>query len=98
VLTWGFDVLVRLILGFWVEKDLGHYVVRGDLVRSMRLASDTGLANLELIRQCRQRGCKISFTGVMKVRPRLSGESKVTNARTVVRTLWEMCKLRWRAS
>ena len=96
VLTWGFDLMVRLILGFWIDKTVGIYLVRGDVVRSMTLFSDTGLANLEVILNCRARGCRIVTTGVMHARPRLSGDSKVTNLPTIVRTLREMMKLRWR--
>jgi glycosyltransferase involved in cell wall biosynthesis len=96
VLTFGFDLLVRLILGFWVDKGIGYYIVRGDLVRDMTIVSDTGLANLEVIMQCRRGGGRVATSGVMQVRPRLSGRSKVTNVRTVLRTLWEMWKLRWR--
>lgn len=96
VLTWGFDVMVRLILGFWIDKTVGIYLVRGDVVRSMALFSDTGLANLEVILNCRARGCRIATSGVMQARPRLSGASKVTNLRTIIRTLCEMMKLRWR--
>lgn len=96
VLTWGVDWMVRLILGFRHDNTVGVYVVRGDVVRSMPLHSDTGLVNLEVILHCRQRGCVIASSGVTRARPRLSGESKVTNLRTIVRTLWEMVKLRWR--
>lgn len=96
VLTWGVDWMVRLILGFWLDNTVGIYVVRGDLVRSMPLYSGTGLANLEVILQCQNRGCKIARSGVTETRPRLSGESKVTNLPTIFRTLWEMLKLRWR--
>lgn len=96
ILTWGFDLMVRLILGFWIDKTVGIYLVRGDVVRSMTLFSDTGLANLEVILTCRARGCRIVTTGIMQARPRLSGVSKVANLPTVARTLWEMLKLRWR--
>ena len=95
-LTWGFDLLVRVILGFWIDKDVGIYLVRGDLVRSLTLVSDTGLANLELILHCRQQGRRVTRGGVTRFRQRLSGQSKVANVSTVARTLWEMVKLRWR--
>lgn len=96
VLTWGVNWMIRLILGFWPDNTVGIYVVRGDLLRSMPLHSDTGLVNLEVMLYCRDRGCSIAKSGVTQARPRLSGESKVTNLRTIVRTLWEMMKLRWR--
>lgn len=96
MLTWGVGWMMRLILGFWPDNSVGIYVVRGDLVRSMPLYSDTGLVNLEVILHCQDRGCSIATSGFTHARPRLSGESKVTNLRTIVRTLWEMFKLRWR--
>lgn len=95
-LTWAFDLMVRVVLGFWIDKDVGIYVVRGDLLRSLTLVSDTGLANLEVILQCRQRGGRVGRVGVTRFRQRLSGESKVANFATVARTLREMGKLRWR--
>lgn len=96
VLTWGVNWMARLILGFWPDNTVGIYVVRGDLVRSMELYSNTGLVNLEVILHCKDRGCSIVSSGYTRARPRLSGESKVTNLRTIVHTLWEMLKLRWR--
>ena len=91
-LTWGLNVLMRLILGF-VPDATAIYVVRGDLLRTMDLQSDTGLANLEVLLYCRHWNRKIR-SGVTWTRPRLSGESKVTNARTMWRTLVEMFQLR----
>lgn len=93
VLTYGVNLVARLLLGFTPSAVTGIYVVRGDLLRSMELQSDTGLANLEVFIYCQHQDCKIR-SGVMQVRPRLSGESKVTNVRTISRTFWEMFKLR----
>jgi len=92
VLTFGLNLVMRLILGF-VPDATGIYIVRGDLLRKMDLQSDTGLANLEVLLYCRQLKCRIR-TGLTHIRPRLSGTSKVTNAKTMARTLWEMLKLR----
>lgn len=92
VLTFGLNVLMRLILGF-VPEPTTIFIVRGDLLRRMELQSNTGLANLEVRLYCQMWGCRIR-TGPTQVRPRLSGESKVTNVRTMVRTFWEMAKLR----
>jgi glycosyltransferase involved in cell wall biosynthesis len=92
VVTFSMNVLMWLLLGF-VPKAAGIYVVRGDLVRRMSLQSDTGLANLEIQLYCREWGFPIAW-GVTHVRPRLSGESKVLNARTMFRTFCEMAKLR----
>ena len=91
-LTFGFDALTRILLGF-VPDAITVYIVRGELLRRMDLQSDTGLANLEVRLYCQMWGCRVR-SGHARVRPRLSGESKVTNARTMVRTFWEMVKLR----
>ena len=95
-MSWGFDLLMRMILGHTIDKTVGISLVRGDVVRSMTLFSDTGLANLEVILTCRARGCRIATSGTMTARPRLIGASKVTNLPTIERTPWEMMKLRWR--
>ena len=92
VLTFGLNVLMRLILGF-VPDPITALIVRGDLLRRMDLQSNTGLANLEVRLYCRMWGCRIR-TGPTQVRPRLSGQSKVTNVPTMIKTFWEMAKLR----
>jgi glycosyltransferase involved in cell wall biosynthesis len=95
-LTWGVNLTTRLILGFPHDGNMGIYVVRGDVVRSMPLHSNTGLANLEVVLYCRHRKLKVGKSGVTHARPRLSGQSKVTNLPTIVKTMWEMWKLRRR--
>jgi dolichol-phosphate mannosyltransferase len=95
VLTWGVELMLRIILGFIPEAS-GIYMVRGDLVRRMPLKSNTGLANLEVILFCQHWQRRIGKAGVTRARPRLSGASKVTNLPTILRTLFEMAKLRWR--
>lgn len=95
-LTWGVNWTSRLLLGFWPDDSVGIWVVRGDLLRSMPLYSDTGLVNLEIILHCKAQKRSIVLSGVTQARPRLSGASKVTNLRTIVRIFWEMWKLRRR--
>lgn len=96
LLTWGVDLMMLLLLGFKYDGQVGIYVVRGDVVRSIPLFSETGLANLEVVLYCQDRKLKIGKSGVTHTRPRLSGQSKVTNLPTILRTLWEMWRLRWR--
>lgn len=96
LLTWGVALMMRVILGFWHDGSFGIYIVRGDLVRSIPLYSNTGLANLEVLLYCQDRKLKIGKSGVTQTRPRLSGTSKVTNLPTILKTLWEMWRLRWR--
>lgn len=91
VLTYGFNLLVRLLLGF-VPDEVLIYVIRGDLVRRMDLRSDTGLANLEVLLHCKEWGSR-TRSSVASARPRLSGVSKVANLRTMVRILLEMFQL-----
>lgn len=92
LLSSGVNVLIRHLLGISPEGITGIYVVRGDLLRSMRLHADTGLVNIEVVIECRQARCEIR-SAVIQVRPRLSGESKVTNVATMTRTFWELVKL-----
>ena len=94
VLTKGWHVLMTLLAGADLRGRDGIYVIRTSLVQQMRLHSSTGLVNLEILMLCHQRGARI-HEGVMHASPRLSGESKVTNVRTVVKVLWEMVKLRF---
>jgi len=95
VLTWGLSWASRLLMGFWPDESVGSYVVRRDILRTIPLRSDTGLVNLEVLLYCKSHHCRIGRSGVTQARPRLSGESKVTNLPTIWRTLLEMWKLRW---
>ena len=95
-LSAGANLLIRIFLGISPQEVTGIYIVRGDVLRTLPLYSDTGLANLEVVIQCR-RSRRAIRSGVIIVRPRLSGESKVTNLRTTLQTLWEMVKLRFKA-
>jgi glycosyltransferase involved in cell wall biosynthesis len=93
LLTWGFTGVSRLILGFDFSATEGIYAIRGDLLRSLPLSSDTGLVNVEVFIWCSLKK-SIIRTGTMQARPRLSGKSKVTNLRTIGFYFWEMFKLR----
>jgi len=92
-LSAGAILLGRLLLGVSLDSITGIYVVRGDVLRQLPLHSETGLANVEIVMRCREMGRKI-VSGVTQVRPRLSGESKVTNLSTTLQTIYEMAKLR----
>jgi glycosyltransferase involved in cell wall biosynthesis len=95
LLSAGFSGMSRLLLGFDPSELMGIYVIRGPLVRELDLRSDTGLMNTELQMKCFARGCRVKY-GSTRVRPRLSGESKVTGARAIARCFFEMVKLRAR--
>ena len=93
ILSTGFAAFVRWILGFDTSSVLGVYVIRNRVLRQIALQSNTGLANIELVMGCLAKKCAVKY-GELHVRPRLSGESKVTNLRTVARTFVEILKLR----
>jgi glycosyltransferase involved in cell wall biosynthesis len=92
-LSAGAIMLIRLLIGISPDGITGIYAVRGAVLRQLQLYSDTGLANIEVVMRCREMGCTIA-TSVTQVRPRLSGESKVTNLSTILQTLYELTKLR----
>ena len=95
-LTQGVNWISRIVLGFWPEQSYGAWVIKGDVLRAIPLHSETGLVNLEIILYCRASGKSMALSGVQTVRPRLSGESKVTNLRTILNIFREMWRLRWR--
>ena len=92
--TYGFHRLTNLIVGFNIEGMEGIYVIRRAILQHMELHSNTSLVNLEVIMQAVRRGCRIQ-SGEIGIRPRLSGESKMTNWRAIARVFREMLKLRW---
>lgn len=56
-----------------------------------RFQSTTGVVNFEILEHFEGNGDRIEFENIT-VRPRLSGESKVTNLRTVLATLRDMLR------
>jgi glycosyltransferase involved in cell wall biosynthesis len=95
-LTLGVNWISRILLGFWPEQSYGMWVIKGDVLRAIPLHSETGLVNLEIILYCRAHGKAMALSGVSQARPRLSGESKVTNLPTILNIFREMWRLRWR--
>ena len=95
VLTFGFQLLTRVLTGFDPSEMGGIYVIRRSVLQALRLRASTGVLNYEVLMQCAARRCEIR-SGLMETRPRLSGRSKVTNLRTITRTVWELAKLRMR--
>jgi len=95
-LTLGVNWISRILLGFWPDQSYGVWAIKGDVLRVIPLHSETGLVNLEIILYCKEHGKKIALSGVTRARPRLSGQSKVTNLPTILNIFWEMWRLRWR--
>lgn len=90
-----FGWLTRVMTGFDSAEMSGIYVIRRSVLQAMPLVSDTGVVNFEVVIRASRRGCSLQ-SGWTKVRPRLSGSSKVTNLRTMCRTAWELARLRVR--
>jgi hypothetical protein len=82
-----------LLVGFDLSGMEGLYVVRRELLKNMKLRSNTPLLNLEIIMQCVARGCRVA-RGEMHVLPRLSGQSKMATWRSILKIILEIVKLR----
>jgi glycosyltransferase involved in cell wall biosynthesis len=93
VLSWGFRLCIRVILGANPEKLTGIYIVRGDIVRALPLHARTALVSLEIYLHCLYSGCKMKH-GATTICPRLSGVSKIANASGIWKSFWEMIQLR----
>ena len=94
VLSFGNRLLTRLILGFDLTGMEGIYVVRRDVLSSLDLSSKSGFLVPELIAKCHWRGYQIRRGVQRYYRTRLSGVSKVTNLRTVIKSFRDMIRLR----
>lgn len=70
-------------------------LMRRGVPAELPLSSSSGFVNFELLLMAARRGRKIE-TVIIGCRPRIGGESKVNNWRTILRTLRELVKLRCR--
>jgi glycosyltransferase involved in cell wall biosynthesis len=93
-LTRSFHWLTRRLTGFDPTGMDGIFVIRRDVLQQIPLHSTTGLVNNELLMHCVRRRCTMR-SGTMQTNPRISGVSKVVNARTMAKILWELLTLRW---
>jgi glycosyltransferase involved in cell wall biosynthesis len=89
-----FGWLTRALTGFDAAEMSGVYVIRREILQAMPLRSETGVVNFEIVIRASRSGCGIG-SGWTTVRPRLSGASKVTNPRTMLKVVWELLKLRF---
>jgi len=93
LLTWGFHLCARIIVGYDFRRLTGISMFRGPLARAIVQHSSTGLINLEILMYCVHSGAKMRH-GEIIVHRRLSGKSKVTGAANIWKLLAEMVKLR----
>lgn len=92
ILTKSWRKILHDILGVDL-KDYISYIIQRDLVEEVTKGNNsTGLFNLLII--SRSISSKInSVDDFIKLRPRISGSSKVNNPATILKTIWELGKL-----
>ncbi len=92
IMSKGWRLMIRMLLGHTPGTGV-LYAFRRSLLNEVALVSSTGLLNIEFPMKVSRRGYKIA-RGQISVRPRLSGNSKVANTRTIIKVAWEILKLR----
>ena len=93
LLTWCFQKLCTLLVGFNPSRYSGVYLLRGAFIRSLTLYSKTGLVGLEILAHSFQRRADMRLTETT-VCHRLSGRSKVATFEGIVKQVWELFKIR----
>jgi glycosyltransferase involved in cell wall biosynthesis len=87
--------LMMWIVGFDLSGKEGSFMIRNEVLQKLRLTSSTGVLIEETLMQCYSNGLTIKESTIT-VKPRMSGQSKVTNISTYFKTLWEILKLRFK--
>ncbi len=93
VISRCFHALILLLFRFDASRMSGLFIIRKDVFNQLKPRSTDVFLNYELPLLCVQRGRPLEFITI-PVRPRQAGASKVVNARTIGRILWEMMRLR----
>jgi dolichol-phosphate mannosyltransferase len=85
---------MRVMFAFDPYGFSGVYLVRKRLLRGMSLLSTTAVQNYAVAIHCRKNRCRIRQMPAA-IHSRLSGKSKVANLPTMLRTLYDILKLRF---
>jgi dolichol-phosphate mannosyltransferase len=93
VISRCFHALILLLFRFDASRMSGLFIIRKDVLEQLRPRSIDVFLNYEIPLLCVHRGRPVAFI-TLPVRPRQAGVSKVVNARTIGRILWEMGRLR----
>lgn len=93
LITYGFLLCLRLVLGIEVQANICYFVIRGDVLKTLHLHMDSGIVNVEVLVRCRDQGRKIIYD-LVEGRIRDSGHSKMANIATIMKTFREMLALR----
>ena len=86
--SWRF--IIKTLLQFDVN-DISMYAFRRKILSSITLISSTGFLNLEFPIKAIKSGVKVKYYNI-RLRPRLSGKSKVNNISTIIRSFLEIIK------
>jgi dolichol-phosphate mannosyltransferase len=96
VLSSGYRVVARAILGQRADYT-GTMLFRRSLLFGATVTSDTFVANIEFPLKVLNRGATVAVVR-FDPSPRLSGTSKVTGAKRILRVVSELCSLRLRGT
>lgn len=94
ILSKGLRAILYALFGP-VPRLEGSRFFRRELLDTIPLGSATFLVNLELVIQAHRQGYRIAQIGV-HCRPRLAGETKTANSRTILKVARELLRLRLR--
>jgi glycosyltransferase involved in cell wall biosynthesis len=92
VLSKSWRFIIKVLLQF-DAKDIVGYAFHRKLLSTITLISSTGLLNLEFPIKAIKSGVKVKYYNI-RLKPRLSGKSKVNNISTIIKNFWEILKLR----
>ena len=90
MLSKGWRFIIKTLLQFDVN-DIAMYAFRRKILSSITLISSTGFLNLEFPIKAIKSGVKVKYYNI-RLRPRLSGKSKVNNISTIIRSFLEIIK------
>jgi glycosyltransferase involved in cell wall biosynthesis len=92
--AWGWNVLVRLILGLKVKDiDCAFKLFRREVLQSIRLETVGAMINTEILTMAQRNGAKIKEVPVSHY-PRLAGEQTGANLRVILKALRELFVMR----
>jgi dolichol-phosphate mannosyltransferase len=92
VITWCFHLLTWTLFRFNATDMCGIYLIRRSVLEEIRPQAQNIFYNLEIPILCVKHGKRMAKIQ-LRLRPRLGGASKVSNARTLRRNLIEMARI-----
>ncbi|MGC9398904.1 MAG: glycosyltransferase family 2 protein [Anaerolineae bacterium] len=92
-LTFFMNAFIRWALGVELEGYSGVFLIRNEILKKIPFVSTTALQNYLVASYCGERNLRISYAPVV-VQPRRSGSSKVLNVPTMLRTFWDIMKIK----